>query len=140
MDKAKPNYTDLGLSSQMGPQLRSLVELHLAEDLKFYGIKTAELRFDWSDSCIEGHDTNYLDGSLENFSGIAVFDNHENLVADGWMEFIHEGDFFLAYWEYVTAWDGDMKLSEKKYKGIPNHVWEQIPDGIKPNLESEKMK
>jgi hypothetical protein len=93
----------------MGPELRSLVERHLVEDLKFYGIDK-ELHFDWSDSCIEGHDTNYLDGSLENFSGIAVFDNHENLVADGWMEFIHEGDFFLAYWNYVTTWESDKKL------------------------------
>ena len=140
MDKAKPNYTDLGLSSSMGPQLRDIVERYLAEDLKFYGIDTAELQFDWSDSCIEGHDTNYLDGSLENFSGIAVFNNHENLVAEGWMEFIHKGDFFFAYWEYVTTWDGDNKLGEKKDKGIPNHVWEQIPNDIKPSLESEKMK
>lgn len=122
MNKAKPNYTDLGLSSQMGPELRSLVERHLVEDLKFYGIDK-ELHFDWSDSCIEGHDTNYLDGSLENFSGIAVFDNHENSVADGWMEFIHEGDFFLAYWNYVTTWESDKKLSGITNRRMTNANW-----------------
>ena len=140
MNNIKPNYSDLGFSSSMGPQLRHLVEQQLAEDLKFYDIDKKELRFDWSDSCIEGHDTSYLDGSVEKFSGIAVFYGEDNFVADGWMEFIHEGDFFLSYWEYVTTWDNDKKLADKKDKGIPEHIWRQIPADIKPNFAIQKMK
>ncbi|RZK03032.1 MAG: hypothetical protein EOO46_18160 [Flavobacterium sp.] len=140
MNKIKPNYTDLGLSSSMGPKLRSLVEQQLADDLINYGINLNEVKFDWSESCIEGHDTRFLDGSLENFSGIAVFDVNDSLIADGWMQFIHEQDFFLSYWEYVVTFNRDEKISEKRDKGIPDHIWTKIPDYIKPLLEKQKMK
>ena len=140
MSKVKPNYTEFGFSSSMGTKLRNLVEQHLLNDLKFYGIVKNEFRFDWSDSCIEGHSTHYLDGSVENFSGIAVFDAEDNLMANGWMEFIHENNFFLAYWEFVTIWNNDKKLAEKKEMGIPAHVLEQIPKELKPMFEKLKMK
>lgn len=140
MDKIKPNYTNLGLSSSMGPNLRIFVERQLADDLRNYGISLNQVKFDWSDSCIEGHDTYFLDGSLENFSGIAVFDVDDTLIAEGWMEFIHEQDFFLAYWEYVSTFNGNKKVSEKTDKGIPAHIWTKIPDGIKPVLVNQEMK
>ena len=126
----KPNYLDLGLSTIMGKELRSLVERKLKEDLNNYGVQKEQLKFDWSESCIEGHDSEYLDGSVENFSGIAVFDEEDNIVADGWMEFIHEPNFFLAYWDSVTTWDRD-KLLQKKTFGLPEHIWIQIPEGIR---------
>lgn len=140
MSSSTPNYTDMNFASSMGPKLQQLVESQLLIDLKNYGVDRSDLRFDWSDSCIEGHRTNYLDGSLENFSGIAVFDDANNIVADGWMEFIHEGSFFLVYWQFVTTWKGDEKLGEKKDAGIPEHVWQQIPDSIKPNYSQDKVK
>lgn len=125
---AKPNYTELGFSHTMGPKLRQLVEKQLLADLRV----AFDLRFDWSESCIEGNDTEYLDGSLENYSGIAVFDSKENLVAEGWMQFIHAGKFFLVYWDYLTIMQSDKRVFDKK-AGIPNHVWEQIPVDIRPS-------
>ena len=82
----KPDYTSFGLSTSMDTQLRAVVEKHLLEDLYYYSQKE-NLKSDWSESCIEGKDTKYMDGSLENFSGNFLYDNNNNLVADGWMEF-----------------------------------------------------
>lgn len=140
MNKFKPNYTDFGFSSSMGPELRTLVEHHLINDLAYYGVNLREAKFDWSQSCIEGHHTRFLDGSLENFSGIAVFDDTDTLVAEGWVEFIHEFEFFLCYWEFVTTLNADKKISEKREPGIPDHIWIKIPDSIKPALKDQKMK
>ncbi len=135
MTNPKPNYKDFGMSDQMGPKLRSLVEKQLMEDLKFYGIDKIDLRFDWSESCVEGHCFDHLDGTLENFSGIGLFDSKDNLIAGGWMDFILEGDFFLAYWEFVTTYDNGKVLKEKRSVGIPEHVWQQIPNEYKHLLE-----
>jgi hypothetical protein len=131
----KPNYKDLGLSTPMGPKLRTLVENDLINDLRHYGVTKLNLKFDWSESCIEGHNTTYLDGQLENYSGISVFDTDEKIIADGWMEFIHRGQFFLAYWEFVTIWDKDKQVFEKKEPGIPEHILRKIPDEIKTEIE-----
>jgi hypothetical protein len=131
----KPNYNDLGLSTSMGPRLRALVETQLIKDLQHYGVENQSLKFDWSESCIEGHDTVYLDGSLENYSGISIFNHSDKLVADGWMEFIHRGQFFLAYWEFITIWGNDKKVFEKKSPGMPEHILKQIPDEIKTEHE-----
>jgi hypothetical protein len=140
MNKTKPNFKDLGFADSMGPKLKSEVENQLIDDLKFYKITKDDLKFDWSESCIEGHVTDFLDGSVENFSGISVFDNSDNLVADGWMEFIHENDFFIAYWEFVSTWDGNKKLKEKKEVGLPNHIWKKLPDEIKTKYRKLRMK
>ena len=135
-----PNYTDLGFSAVMGAQLREIVEIQLTVDLKNYGVEKSNVKFDWSNSCIEGHRTDYLAGSLENFSGIAVFDEHDNLIGDGWIEFIHEGDFFSVYWDCITTRDEDRNIGKKEQFGIPNHVWQQIPDNIRPRYLSKKLK
>jgi hypothetical protein len=131
----KPNYKDLGLSKSMGHRLRTLVENQLISDLQHYGVEKQNLKFDWSESCIEGHDSEYMDGTLENYSGISIFNNHDELIADGWMEFIHRGQFFLAYWEFITIWDKDKKVFEKKTPGMPAHVLKQIPDELKTEPE-----
>lgn len=132
----KPYYT-LGLSSVMGPKLRELVENQLLEDLKYYDYKSTRLKFDWSDSCIEGSESKYLDGTVENFSGIALYDNENNLVAEGWMEFIHSEPHFIAYWDHLIFKNGHMK--EKVEFGIPKHIKEfikinNIPDSDYLNL------
>ncbi|GAO45384.1 hypothetical protein [Flavihumibacter petaseus] len=121
----------------MSPELRKLVERHLSADLKFY-VDKLNLKFDWSESCIEGHDTKFLQSTVENFSGIAVFDENDSLVGEGWMKFVHEGGFFLVYWDYITTWSKEQKLSEKGRQGIPDHIWELIPEDIKPNYEAER--
>jgi hypothetical protein len=79
----KPDYINLGLSTSMGPQLRTFVEKQLVDDLLFYSNELFQVKFDWSDSCIEGHGTEYLDGILDNCSGIGLFDVNDNFVADG---------------------------------------------------------
>jgi hypothetical protein len=103
MNRTIPNFKNLGFADTMGSKLKSEVENQLLSDLQFYKIGEDDLKFDWSESCIEGHAANVLDGAVENFSGISVFDHSDNLVADGWMEFINEGDLFIVYWEFVTT-------------------------------------
>lgn len=136
----KPNYNDLGFSSPMSIDLRKIVESQLLQDLKNYGIDKLDLKFDWSKSCIEGHDTDYLESSLENYSGITIFDKDDILVADGWMGFIHEGDFFITYWEFVQTFDKDKVIGQKNKPGIPKHIWNKLPDDIKPNYLLDRIK
>ena len=132
MDK-KPNFVELNFSSSMGPKLRQLVEKQLLDDLLFYNLETKNLKFDWSESCIEGNDTKYLDGSLENFSGILLYDNNENIIVDGWMEFIHAGDFFIVYWDMLTILQDKKEILDINKPGIPDHIWVKIPKDIQPN-------
>ena len=135
----KPNYIDLGFASSMGPKLRQLVEQQLLTDLGVYKVDITNLKFDWSDSCIEGKCTDHLDGSIDRFSGIAIFDSNDKLIAEGWMEFIHDGTFFLVYWDYLTIMQSDKVVFDKK-GGIPNHVWTQIPADIQPNYVNDREK
>jgi hypothetical protein len=134
----KPNYIELGFADKMGPELKVLVEEQLSDDLKVYGMTADLFHFDWSDSCIEGHDTSYLDGEVENFSGIKVFNEHDNLIAEGWMEFIHEPpyDFFIAYWEFLTLFEGDQGAYIKN-SGIPLHVFVKIPEAVRENYKEQ---
>jgi hypothetical protein len=124
-----PNFVDLGLASPMGPQLRQLVEQQLLRDLRPYEIEPTGLKLDWSESCIEGHDAQYLDGCVENYSSISLYDAANKLVAEGWMEFIQAGPFFMAYWEFLDAYSSQEPgpLALKSRPGIPDHVWQQIP-------------
>jgi len=46
------------------------------------------------------------------------------------MEFIHEPNFFLAYWDTVITWDRNV-ISYKKEFGLPEHIWTQIPEVIR---------
>lgn len=144
--KIKPNYSDYGLSDLMQFNLRKIVEKQLIDDLKFYGVKSDNLQFDWSESCVEGLNVEYLNSTVENYSGISVFDLKDNLIADGWMEIIYNKDynldnsFFLVYWDFVTIWEGNYKLNEKAKSGIPNHIWDIIPEEIKPFVQAERIK
>ena len=137
--KRAPDFVALGDADCMGPKLRALVESQLVGDLQKYGVRGDGFRFDWSEACIEGHRTELLDGSVENFSGITVYDLENNLIADGWMEFIHEGDFFHSYWEFVRTWKGEQKLKEKKDVGIPEHIWKLIPESVRNQNRSERL-
>jgi len=110
----------LGWSYIMGPKLRNLVENQLIEDLKYYNYNDTDLYFDWSKSCIEGRTTTYLDGSVENFSGISLYNNADELIAEGWMEFIHNENHFKAYWDLLLFKNHHM--IEKAEFGIPNHI------------------
>ena len=123
----EPNFIGLGLSSIMGPKLRKYVEGQLLTDLAHYGIDNEGLKFDWSESCIEGNDADYLDGSLENFSAIYLYNTQNELVCEGWMEFFL-GDESLVYWDHLDLWDSNSRKYETiKEFGIPDHISAQIP-------------
>lgn len=127
----KPDYINLSFADCMGINLKLEVERQLSEDLKCYGINHDDYKFDWSDCCIEGHRTQYLDGAVENFSSIMVFNANDELVADGWMEFIHEDDVFIVYWEFLDKYENDQELILKSKCGIPLHIYEKIPHQFK---------
>lgn len=136
----KPNYENLGLSSPMSAEMRKLVEKQLIQDLNFYGLNQSNLNFDWSKSCIEGHDSYFLNSSVENYSGITVFDSQENCVAEGWMEYVNEseykndGKFFIAFWDFVRIWENNQIKFEKDKPGIPEHIIEILPENLKTHF------
>lgn len=125
----KPNYSNYGLSCCMGEKLREEVERQLLLDLKEYDTNGENLKFDWSDSCIEGHCTNYLDGTVENFSGIELYNDNNEIVIDGWMEFIHEKseNLFIVYWDFLDFYCEGKEISIKDKPGIPNHILRKLP-------------
>ncbi|GGH13044.1 hypothetical protein [Pedobacter zeae] len=125
MNTIRPNYSDYGLSSPMSAELRKVVESQLIEDLRFYGIDDTDLKFDWSNSCIEGHDGEYLGSYFENYSGILVFDKNDNLLADGWMDFI-DGPELVVYWDFIDTWKGNKRIAEKSEPGVPEHILDKI--------------
>ncbi len=133
----KPNYSDYGLSGPMSLNLRRLVENQLLQDLNYYDVDTSNLRFDWSESCIEGHLSQYLDSSLENYSGITVHDSENNMIAEGWMDYVNEneykinGTYFISFWDFVTIWKNNQIAFEKKEPGIPRHIFDNLPEELR---------
>ncbi|MDT2046788.1 hypothetical protein CHN50_03230 [Priestia aryabhattai] len=136
----KPNYKELGHADILGPKLKDLVEKQLLEDLKFYGIDGGEFKFDWSESCIEGHDEEYLDGIVENFSGVNLFNKQDEHQIEGWMEFIYEPEhhFFIVYWEFLHEVSA-AKRYLKDMPGIPEHVFIRIPEAVRPSYKNERL-
>ena len=121
---------ELGFSDCMGPELRKFVEGQLFNDLETY-LQSAEMvdlgsvRFDWSDSCVEGHRTHWLDGEIENFSGIAIFDHNQNRIVEGWMEFIETEVGLVVFWWYLTG--GEFHhIQSKNSNNVPKHIWEKL--------------
>lgn len=128
IDMTETERRDFGFSSCMGPELRAFVEKQLVLDLNRYirsegKVCRHSVRFDWSDSCVEGHRTHWLDGEIENFSGIAIFDNKMNLIADGWMEFIETETDLHVFWWYLSG-RSDYDIQDKSSNQIPEHIWE----------------
>lgn len=60
------NCDKYDLSSAMVLKLRELVQMQLADELNSLLGMSFKYYFDWSESCIEGHDGMFLDVSLEN--------------------------------------------------------------------------
>ncbi|TVX94789.1 hypothetical protein [Cohnella terricola] len=126
----KPNYEDLGLSITMGKDLRELVESQLIKDLLHYHSISEDLFFDWSESCIEGKCISYLDGSLDRYSGIMVFNNRNELVADGWMEFeyLKEQNHLIVYWNYLDIYNDGIQIEVITNAEIPEHIKRHIEE------------
>lgn len=135
----KPNYTDMGLGCTMGKQLRKEVERQLIEDAKYYGLIQKEYRFDWSNSCVEGRCTDYLDGSLDRFSGIYIYDENDRLTFDGWMDFVHEEDFFAVYWLYLDRYQDGHEISVKNDKSMPWYIYRQIPESFRKEYKKSMI-
>jgi hypothetical protein len=128
------NCDKYGLSSAMGPKLRELVQLQLANELNNLLDMSFKFDFDWSESCMEGHDGMFLDGSLENYSGIILTDKQTSIKADGWMDFIQEGNFFLAYWDQIIVWQNDRELFSKDF-GISSFAFALVPEELRWHLK-----
>src|ERR1022692_1822199 len=117
-------------SAQMGPILLAEVERQLIADLANHGLSQADLRIDWTDALGEGHCTRHLDGNLEELSGLAVIAPNGEIVAEGWMDFVHGGDDFplFVFWLFLDIKvNGDWQ-AVKKIPEIPKHVWDRLPD------------
>jgi hypothetical protein len=120
--------TEFGDSRIMGPKLRAEVERQLLKDLQIYRPDLEDVIFDWSETCQEGPVTNYLDGSLENWSGVAVKDANGNLIAYGWIDFIDGGvkEPLLVFWDLLTIRFNNKNIDVKKEFGIPKHIWNKV--------------
>ncbi len=66
---------------------------------------------------------------MEDFSSIMVFDDNDILIAEGWMNFIHEKerDLFIAYWDLLDLYDVEGMNSVKDSFGIPQHILNRLP-------------
>ena len=94
----KPNYTEYGdVSDFYEPNLVKKLEEQLSNDLMdSIGLKVDKFKFDWSESFAALGRT-YLDVELIDFSYISVFNVNDKIVAEGWMETIHEQECELHY-------------------------------------------
>lgn len=132
-----PNYKNLGFADTLWTQLKALIEKQLSDDFKYYDSQEQnKLKFDWSNSMIEWNYSTLLDWAAQNFSWIKVFNNNDRLIAEGWMNFIHNGEFFISYWEFLDIYNQEMKIDYKKSKCnyIPKHILAQLQDKVKNNL------
>ena len=138
----KANYTQYGLSRVIGTQLRTFIESQLLDDLKYYPINEplSELKFDWSDSCIEGHTTNYLNGRFENYSNIYLYNKYDKLVIDGWMDFIHKDDFIIVFWDFLDIYKNGNCIYKKLESGILSHIRIKLPPKFKNMSDNELLR
>ncbi|HEX6483699.1 MAG TPA: hypothetical protein VF043_33045 [Ktedonobacteraceae bacterium] len=104
----------------------------LLQDFQRYSDKLSDdLAIDWSDTCPEGHTTEYLDGYLENWSGVWVVTTQGERIAWGWMDFIHGGgdNPLFVFWYYLHF--GANTQDVVRAHGIPQHIWESLPESSK---------
>ena len=127
--------------ARMGDTLRKEVERQLLVDLGHYrGLASDGLSIDWSNPCQEGHCTEALGGMLEEMSDIAVRDRNGDIVAEGWLDFVHGGgDLPLhVFWLFLDLVDNGVTKPVKKDLTIPLHVWNSLSDASKYALTVER--
>ena len=109
----------------IGPRLGAEITRQLLQDLSHYGVTEPGISFDWSEACIEGHTSTYLDGEIQNYSSIGILDKSGRMIGYGWMDFVHEEEStpLFVYWDLLTI--GNARL--KKDPGIPKHIWKRLP-------------
>lgn len=128
----KPEYNNFGLSYPMDGKLREEVERQLSDDIRHYGINNQILKYDWSESCIEGRCSKVGDSYIGNFSDIKVFNSMDKIIAEGWIDFIHEKQFdlFIVYWDQLDLYENG-KVKEVKQFGVPEYIYEKLPNDLK---------
>ncbi|WP_321830145.1 hypothetical protein [Thalassovita sp.] len=124
-----------GSSDCMGPKLRAFVEEKLIADLNQYlpeqqTYQRSDIQFDWSARCVEGHRMRWLDGEIENFSGIAILHKDSGLIAEGWMEFIEAEDGLEVFWWFLTGVD-QTGFTGKDTNTVPSHVWNRLSTEVR---------
>lgn len=126
-------------SAQMGPQLRAEVEAQLLADLREYDLDSSALRIDWSNACGEGHCKQAFDGNLESLSDVFVIDDEGQVLAEGWMDFIHGGgdNPLFVFWLFLRIRKGKRWRQVKSQPNIPEHVWERLPDSTRSLCTNE---
>lgn len=117
----------------MGPRLAAEVERQLLGDLQCYGIEVGGVTLDWSEACTEGHVPKVLGGELHNWSNVAVLDRQMQVVAHGWIEFVHGGggNPLFVFWDLLALVKGNKDRFVKKEFGMPAHIWDRLPDAVK---------
>jgi hypothetical protein len=127
------NLNHLGSTARMGPILQKEVESQLLNDLRSYGIEPSGLVIDWSDACQEGHCTQVLDGNLEDLSSVGVTTLDGNVVAEGWMDFIHGGgeNPLFVFWLFLHVFRNGERHDVKNKPHIPEHIWSRLPEATK---------
>lgn len=135
---SKPKYA-LGLMSEdfVSPHVLNAVEDQLIKDLEYYGIRSKEYYFDWSEATQEGHVVHVLDSRLESQSNVSVYSKKDRLIAKGWIDFVHDEKtgFARLYWEGATIFVGDK--STKIPFGIPDHIFENNPNFVASSLREK---
>lgn len=127
-----PDYGDLGLSYPIKDKLRREVERQLSEDIRFYSVVNEILKFEWSESCFEGKSAYVLGSFIDRYSGVKVFNLNDEIIAEGWIDYIYEPDYnvFIVYWDELEAYD-EGGLHEIKGFGLPEHVYKKLPNELK---------
>jgi hypothetical protein len=117
----------------MGKMLQREVESQLLQDLEHYGITTEGVAIDWSEACQEGHCTKTLGGWLESQSCVEAVDSRGEVVAEGWIDFIHggNGNPLFVFWCYLSVVKDGEKIEAKRDHNIPAHIWSVVPEAMK---------
>jgi hypothetical protein len=119
----------LGATAVMSPSLQKEVEAQLLADLTHYGVVEQGLQIDWSTSCQEGHCTQAMDGNLEELSSVVVQNIRSEVVAEGWMDFVHGGGTnpLFVFWLFLSILREGEWVKVKRDPTIPEHVWATLP-------------
>lgn len=118
------------IKNEMEPRLQAEVERQLMDDLRHYGVEGPNLTIEWWDRCGEGHGTEIFEGWLEEVSGLLVLDEEWNVVAEGWMDFIHGGgdNRLHVFWLFLNLVESGQRRGVKEYPAIPEHIWRRLSD------------
>ncbi len=132
---------EMGMAKAMGSHLLLQVSQQLLGDLSYYGISDSEnIWISWHESEGEGNWAKYLDGEIENYAYITILDENMNAIGQGSMDFVleEEWDVFLVYWDALyfihPEFDG------KTRPGIPDHIWQEIPENFQAKYKGKKIK